>query len=825
MSCKPGLSLWLCLRSVVVAVLVQWGLFLRWHHLQAGERVLLSSVLDSPLPRFEHSGNFVPLQSESAFHRRIKLPRHYATPVSWVIFYHIYVPVYSSNRSSKALSIVREQLEQIRTSHAAQRQPINNTVVLYTTIGQRILPEVMNSMCQPELRCVNVQALRSGFEDKTLRKVHAYCTERPNVTVTYLHNKGSHHSRQGENDLWRQHMTLAVTSRDCYDAIALSNNKNAYSCDACGLLFQSIPSLHFPGNFWTARCDYIRRLPSITVFKEKLNMTLDVMDEYTTKQGMLTRQLYTSTEHWTTGRYRYGDEQWIGSHPDFKPCDVSSTPDLRYWKTSPRSDTDFDWHVFPRRSLLDKHWQIQPRPKQETLKDRAKRITDYHLLPGLLVRWWGLYGSFPSKDSWLWRHFPDGDYWRARLEQTLTTANRTNGENHFKFVEHLLTVENFAFEPNQTDTSFRLLDSAPWTVFYHVYIPSGRSVSNIIEEQLSTLDQSDAAQNVAIPLTVYYSLIGDASILSGSKDEVARICHKYKHLNCERRAEASQGSENLTLASLRDFCVANPQQTVIYFHSKGSFHDSEENKHWRRHLLAAITSSDCLESVSSEDGNMSAECDVCGLQFYPIWAFFFPGNFFVGGCSYVRQLLPPNDFAAGLTDVVNEMFTLKKQNLFRTDLYSPKKQGNLGLDRYAWEFWVGSNPSIRPCDLSTTANFRYWVHPLQSTTSDLEWSMAPRHDIWAPWYRIQQGKRETVLTNPSRRMREYFLLAGTLFKSIRLYNATPAQDSWIYKWFPDGPIWQKGVNQYGASVVNVLLKNYRDETNLAQQTNSSFAYR
>jgi len=74
-------------------------------------------------------------------------------------------------------------------------------------------------------------------------------------------------------------------------------------------------------------------------------------------------------------------------------------------------------------------------------------------------------------------------------------------------------------------------------------------------------------------------------------------------------------------------------------------------------------------------------------------------------------------------------------------------------------------------------------------------------------------------------MREYFLLAGTLFKSIRLYNATPAQDSWIYKWFPDGPIWQKGVNQYGASVVNVLLKNYRDETNLAQQTNSSFAYR
>ena len=827
LSNKPRFSLLFCLRGLFVAALVQWGFILRWHH-QPAERIM-SSVLDSSraLSHLDHEDpaaaslqnmDFGVFSSENSFHRTIQLPRHSSTPVSWVIFYHIYMPTHSTNRSSKALSIVREQLEQIRTSYAVQQQPGNNTLLLYTTIGQRILPEIMKSMCQPELRCVNAQALGAGFEDKTLRKVHAYCVERPNVTVTYLHNKGSHHNRQGANDLWRQHMTLAVTSRECYNAVALSNNKNASSCDACGLLFQSIPSLHFPGNFWTARCDYIRRLRPLAVFSEKLSSTLDAMDEYT-EQGVLTRLLYNSTENWTTGRSRYGDEQWVASHPDLKPCDVSSTPDLLYWKTSPRSVSEFDWHVVPRRSLLDKHWKIRPRPNQETLKSRTKRLTDYHLLPGLLIRWWGLYDSFPSSDSWVWRHLPDGDYWRSRMQETFAVANHTNNGDDFNSVKYLLN-ENFAPETNETNSTFRQHESAPWTVFYHVYMPTGRNVSHIIEEQLMTLDHSHAAQTLLGPLTVYYSLVGDGSGLWGSnqEDEVARICHRYNSLYCERREQALQGNENSTLASLHDFCVENPEQAVVYFHSKGSFHDSVENEHWRRHLLAAVTSSDCLDSISFTDSNTAAECDVCGLQFYPIWAFFFPGNFFVGRCSYIRKLLHPTDFATGLTNAVNDMFALKKQNLLRTDLYSPKKEGNLGLDRYAWEVWVGSHPSIRPCDLSTTANFRHWVQPSQSEL-DLEWSMAPRqdHDIWAPWYRIQQGKRESVLADPSRRMREYFLLAGMLFKSLRLYNETPPENSWIYEWFPDGDVWRQGVKLYGSKVVDIFTQRYRDGVNLTEQ--------
>ena len=69
------------------------------------------------------------------------------------------------------------------------------------------------------------------------------------------------------------------------------------------------------------------------------------------------------------------------------------------------------------------------------------------------------------------------------------------------------------------------------------------------------------------------------------------------------------------------------------------------------------------------------------------------------------------------------------------------------------------------------------------------------------------------METPSKRMREYFLMAGMLFKSIQLYNETPPLDSWIYEWFPDGETWRKGVESFGTNVVHVLTKRYRDGVN------------
>lgn len=636
---------------------------------------------------------------------------------------------------------------------------------------------------------VNAQSLGSGFEDKTLRKVHAYCTERrPNVTVvvTYLHNKGSHHARGGTNDEWRRHMTMAVTSRECYTAVASSVVPLA--CDTCGLLFQAIPSPHFPGNFWTARCDYIRQLWPTPVFADKLQTTLAEMDNLT-QQNILTRQLYNSEQDWTTGRGRYGAELWVASHPDLRPCDVSASPDLRFWKTSPRNLTNFHWHVVPRRTLLDKHWQLQPRPNATILKNANQRLTDYHLLPGMIVRWWRLYGRLPPNDSWVWKHMPEGDYWRDRVQHALHTRGANTLDPNF--LSYILKGS----EEEKSPTIHRT--ASPWVVFYHIYLPHKRNVTHIIHEQLSTLQASYAAQSVDV-LNVYFSVVGSDG---GKESLIDEICQRFNRLRCILLDKSTAGNENLTLASMHEYCQNHPDQSVLYFHSKGSFHDSAENQYWRRHLLSAITSADCLESVShAVKDEFRDTCDVCGLQFYPVWAFFFPGNFFVSKCSYIAKLLPPQSFSEGLTEVVSEMNTLKAKNLLRTNLYNPKKEGNLGLGRYAWEHWVGSHPSIRPCDISPTANFRHWVKPQEEP--NFEWSLAPRQDIWAPWYRIQTGKRKAVMVDDSSRLHEYFLLPGLLLKWTRLYQATPPADSWIWKWFPDGQTWQHAAERHGASLID-----------------------
>ena len=803
---KTGCNFQRFLLSAFVVALVQWCLIVHWHL----EPIISTSFSESSRA-LSHFLTSLDLQRDQR--RRIELPSHAVAPISWVVFYHIYIPAHSPDRAAKALGIVKEQLDQIRSSYAAHQQQSNNTLVIYTTVGQRILPEDMKSLCQPDLRCVNMQSLGSGFEDKTLRKVHAYCSERPDVTVTYLHNKGSHHNRNGANDLWRRHMTLAVTSQECYDAVFRQTPAaDPQSCNVCGLLFQTIPSLHFPGNFWTARCDYVKQLLPVASFAKRLDVALDAMENYT-DQNILTRQLYDSSADWTTGRGRYGDEQWIASHPGVRPCDVSETPDLRFWKTATRTNKDFAWHLVPRRSLLDKNWQIQPRPNQDILKNRQKRMTDYHLLPGLLVRWWKLYKRVPPAESWVWHHFPDGSYWRERVN-ALLARNKTQTE--WDFVNELVSLPPRKGKKPDLDLSESpRYNTTPWTVFYHIFLPSERNVSSIIEEQLASLQDSFAAQSIKNSLELRYTIVGGEDATDDSEGNIVdKICSRFEKLNCVLHDREVEGNEDLTLTALHEFCMENPSQSVIYFHSKGSYHDSSENGSWRRHLLAATTGRDCLENLNTVESNSTTQCDVCGLQFYPMWAFFFPGNFFVARCSYVRRLLPPRDFALQLNETVSKMLALKKQNLFKTDLYSPQKEGNLGLGRYSWEQWVGSHPSIQPCDLSYTANFRHWVQP--QSQSDLKWSMAPRHDIMAPWYRIQTGKREGILNTPSRSMREYFLLPGLLYKSIQLYNETPPLDSWVYEWFPDGDIWKQGVQKYGTNVVRVLTQAYRDGINITE---------
>lgn len=425
----------------------------------------------------------------------------------YVLFYNVYLPVAihdENNRTQNALRIIQEQLGQVRDSFAVTSRRI--TFLYFNTIGkENVLTEayVQDNFCSSKgagtgqeegqrgkLECIHLHHYAKGFEEITLNDVYQWClassssaaavaSHRPQqnqrIAVTYLHNKGSHHNRQGgSNDYWRWYMTDAVTSAHCITSTTTNNNNynNKLLCQACGLLWQTIPSLHFPGNFWTARCDYIRQLlpPTAYDYGKKQTAMAEVLNNLTTttnrhqQQSLLTANLYPNSSsdaagaaEWKTGTSRYMWEQWIGSHPALQHvCDLSPTPDLDVWKTNePKYNNnnnnkhnnkhlDFVLHKAPRRNLLDKHWQIKPRPNRTILMHSQLRKREMHLLPGLLWKWYLLYQTLPAPTttttthdgdnnkedpSWVYTHFPEGPDWKRRVEYILSLHDGSNNNN------------------------------------------------------------------------------------------------------------------------------------------------------------------------------------------------------------------------------------------------------------------------------------------------------------------------------------------------------------------------------------------------------------
>jgi len=336
--------------------------------------------------------------------------------------------------------------------------------------------------------------------------------------------------------------------------------------------------------------------------------------------------------------------------------------------------------------------------------------------------------------------------------------------------------------------------SPPWALFYNIYIPTNKGRIGItramdkVQEQLNQIGTS-FANNHYSNLTVFYVTIGHPINETRMKD----ACEKH-HLRCRHVQHYDRGSESLTLQVLHDFCHQYSQHKVIYVHAKGTYHNHQgQNDDWRRHLTRAVTSRECLLSTNSD-------CNVCGLNFYPLWTTFFPGNFFVADCQYVQKLLPPSYFQHCMNTLVEEMInstTTTTLSHLTANLYNPNNPGNMGVHRYASEHWIGSHPDLIPCDVSPTANVQYWLQEETTTTATkFEWSLAPRHLLNASWFRLNPDVLHDVLSD-TRRYREYFLLPGFLFKWYRLYNKVPGPSSWVWDFYPDGDFWKAMVQKYG----------------------------
>jgi hypothetical protein len=130
----------------------------------------------------------------------------------------------------------------------------------------------------------------------------------------------------------------------------------------------------------------------------------------------------------------------------------------------------------------------------------------------------------------------------------------------------------------------------------------------------------------------------------------------------------------------------------------------------------------------------------------------------------------------------------------------------MGGSRWAMEMWIGSHPSIAPCDLSGSPTITAWMAE-DRNTSAFSFSMFPRHghDMRSMFDRSLPRYRPELLDSESTRMRDYNLLGGMILRWRLMYGQLPSISSWMWSYYPDGDIWLNGVEKHGDEKVYEAL--------------------
>jgi hypothetical protein len=272
--------------------------------------------------------------------------------------------------------------------------------------------------------------------------------------------------------------------------------------------------------------------------------------------------------------------------------------------------------------------------------------------------------------------------------------------------------------------------------FYNIYIPANNSggkgaidhALEIVREQLDQVRASFAIQDARSKhqtVTLYYNTIGNRHAITN--DFMNHHCSEQQHesIRCKHMNHHDSAFEQVTLQKMREYCPVNPPQRIICIHNKGSYHLHGHKDHWRRSLTAAATSEHCvLKRQPGSDAKTATEttrtsfCNVCGLQFHPIWTIFF-----LATC-----LLPTANSWQSWSlqcSTKRKCATWQKMSFFNLNfdiqIYNTKQMIQhdfWGVGRYADEHWIASHLDIAPCDVSKTTNLWFWVSQARPTNND-----------------------------------------------------------------------------------------------------------
>jgi len=390
----------------------------------------------------------------------------------------------------------------------------------------------------------------------------------------------------------------------------------------------------------------------------------------------------------------------------------------------------------------------------------------------------------------------------AFVQKVLPVSNFTKPRKQDDVVnegnESLVNISNFGYANATAVAASVPKEHCPYVVFYNIFIPSEPREATekavaIVKEQLEQVHKSDLPE-LSRSITVHYMTLGKADVLNATS--MNKICSE-RGMICRHLSHHENGNEDIILQKAYEYCLDKRKDSkVVYLHTKGSYNEREGMNHrWRRHMTQAVTNKLCLEPANDT-------CTVCGLQYWPLFASIFPGNMWVGKCSYIKKLIPPVDFGQKQDDVARRVRSLVREGKMSVDLI-PHQTDHMGLERWAPEHWIASHPELVPCDLSTVLPIARWTR--HDTPAHFRWKMAPRAPLTAKWSFPYSREKRELLPDKNLRMKEYWLLPGRLLRWIELYNTTPPASSWAWSWFPDGDIWREAVKNNGTAVIDIML--------------------
>jgi len=523
-----------------------------------------------------------------------------STNSRFAVFYH--VDTSQASASNASLSIIQHQLQQVGSSYAAEQEPLHlrySRGWTDTFLKQECARYPYRLACWPlEVPVENEHggdehgaesgsnmAVEVHSQIQTLQSLYEYCQEQPDpdsVRVAFLHSGPSRvTARRGEDvdkiSYGRPHTTAAAMSQECWEP-------PESKCHVCGLHFWTNWAMLFPGSQWTAKCSYVNTLIPPNKFEEKT--------EAMVKEALLMRlreKLFMTLFPDDIDRYPIGEsaaEQWIGSHPSIRPCDLSKTKNLNFWLEEER-DTANEFHFAMAPRQQDFPWDLNRKIKRKLRGDKPARMKEYYYLAGKLFQWGVLYNSTPPSDSWVWPFYRDGEEWKQGVEEhgknviEVLTGDKVDSTLIDNGLEGRSITEK---EDHQEVVDFRLDESSPpFAVFYNLYIPkdnkkrvkikdlvqeTGISFAvDIVKEQMEQIGKSYAATSSG-RLQLFYNVIGNGDALN--ETAMGDLCAE-NGFDCRLMRHYHKGGEDKTLQRIYEFCHDQEDEyRVAYVHSSKS---------------------------------------------------------------------------------------------------------------------------------------------------------------------------------------------------------------------------------------------------------------